>query len=325
MTGATGGAVIPRRGLLAGLAGIGGVGALAGLSGCAGPGATSSLTMACGEAGGRYIQFGELLRGAMAHRGTDLELITTNGSADNVLLLGDGSVDLGIALADTAEAAGGSADADGPPLVAIGRVYQNYLQCLVPADGPVRALADLAGRRVSIGAPGSGAAVTTRRLLGAAGLDGADGVETREQLLVDALDALEHGTIDALFWSGGIPTPMVEELDARLPVALVDLGGAFPALEAAYPELYVSTRVPLGVYSSAAQTPTIGIPNLLLARPDLPDGVARTLVDALIDDAEALVPAGSVGVQFLTPANLIDTGALPLHPAARARYRERYG
>ena len=86
-----------------------------------------------------------------------------------------------------------------------------------------------------------------------------------------------------------------------------------------------STSVPSGVYDSAGPIPAIGVSNLLLARPDLGDDVAARLVDALVDDAESLVPEDSVGVQYLTASSLIDTDPVPLHDAARRRYRERYG
>ncbi|QIM15747.1 hypothetical protein G7067_03890 [Leucobacter insecticola] len=72
-------------------------------------------------------------------------------------------------------------------------------------------------------------------------------------------------------------------------------------------------------------TPTLGIPNLLLASSKLADDVVKLIVDALVFDARGLVPKGSVGAQFLTPVSLIDTGTVPLHPAARDRYRELYG
>ncbi|WP_053385206.1 TAXI family TRAP transporter solute-binding subunit [Leucobacter celer] len=314
---------ITRRHALIGLAS----GALLSLAGCTRPPATA-LAMACGQPGALYIQFGELLRDALRARGTALvDLVETGGSADNVALLGEGAVDLAISLADTAEEsvaeAGGAGDAG---IVALGRVYQNYLQCLVRADGPVADLAGLAGRPVSIGAAGSGTSRTARRVLAAMGMNGGGNEPVlHEHLLTDGLHALASGGVDALFWSGGIPTPEIAGLARETPLELLDLTVAMPLLDEAYPDQYLATRVPAGVYGIRRPAPTIGIPNLLLAQTTLSDAAARALVDVLIDDAHALVPEGTVGLQFLTPAGLIDTGTIPLHPAARQRYRERYG
>ncbi|PII82830.1 hypothetical protein BMH32_03890 [Leucobacter sp. OLJS4] len=309
---------VSRRAALLGLA----AGLALPLVACANPSSGARVRMACGEPGGLYLQFGELLRDVLERRGIALDVLASNGSADNLALLRRGDADLALALADSAEQ-------QGAGLTAIGQVYQNYLQCVVRADGGARRitdLADLAGRRVSIGAPGSGSSLTTRRVLRAAGLlDGPEPPELGQHPLEDALRALETGRIDAFFWSGGIPTPKIAELGARTPLALVDLAPALARLSSGDPDQYLPARVPAGVYGIPVPTSTIGIPNLLLARPELADATAQGVVDALIDDAPSLVPAGSVGVQFLTGASLIDTGTLPLHPAAKRRYRERAG
>lgn len=304
---------LTRRSLLLGA----GAALLLPLAGCRAAPPGPALTMGCGEEGGIYLQFGELLRDALRDRGAaDLTALATHGSADNVERLAAGGVDIATVLADS----------DTTGFVALGRIYQNYLQCIVRADGPVRTLDDLAGRPVSIGAPGSGASATTRRLLDALDLaQGPRAVLMTELLLGEAVAAVESGEIAAFFWSSGVPTPPIEELSARTPVRVIDTSTVVSALGRSYPNVYVETAIPRGVYGSLRWTPTLGVPNLLLARPDLDDAIVETLVDTLIEDARRLIPPGSVGVQYLTPSNLIDTSPTPLHPAAERRYRQRYG
>ncbi|QAY59104.1 TAXI family TRAP transporter solute-binding subunit [Microbacterium protaetiae] len=310
------GVLLSRRALLLSLVGATAVV----LTGC-GPGETpTNMRMACGEPGGTYIRFGHLLGSAVVAEGVarSMTAVPTDGSIENIALLRAGDVDLAIALAD-------SAAIDPHGLVSIGRVYQNYLQCIVPIGGPVTAAADLAGRTVSIGAPESGTAETSRRVLDALGLTSGEHAATVVELnLADAVTALQTGRIDALMWSGGIPVPELDRLDGVMPVTLVDLSGAMARLGATSPA-YQPTVVPAGMYGLAEPMPTIGVPNFLLSRADLPDAIATALVDILIDDAVRLVPERSAGLQYLTPSSLIDTGAMPLHPAARRRYLERYG
>ena len=310
---------ISRRTALLGAAGAAAALPLA-LSGCAAPRTERRLALACGEPGGVYLDFGELLSAELARDGhPPLRLRETFGSGENASLLAAGAVDLALALADTAEL-------PGPDVTAIGRVYQNYLQCVVRSDSGIAELADLGGTAVSIGAPGSGASLTTRRLLEVQGLGPAQaGTRARELPIGEAIAELAAGRISALFWSGGLPTPLLAELTETTPLALVDLGDALPGLAARYPDRYLTTRIPSGVYPGTGATTTIGIPNYLLARPSLPDATAAALVGVLIDRAEALVPGGAVGIQFLTPASLIETGEIPLHPGAAAEYRRRYG
>lgn len=305
---------LTRRGFLVAVAAA----LAASTASCSGA-ARPAVAIATGEPGGTYIRFGELLRASLDRRGSaGLEVVETNGSVQNLALLAAGEADLALSLADATGLAASGA-------VAIGRVYQNYLQCVVREDGPVRDVADLAGLAVSLGAPGSGAAVTAERALTALGIAPSRSAPERELTLREAVHALEDGSIDAFFWSGGVPTPEIDALDARVGIRLVDLGPAVRALAATHAHLYAATPVPAGVYASADPVTTIGVSNLLLARPGLDDAVAASLVDALVEDARALVPAGSLGVQYLTAANLIDTAPLPLHPGAERRYRERYG
>jgi TRAP transporter TAXI family solute receptor len=307
---------LTRRGFLGALGAV----ALLGVSGCGLRREATPLAMASGESGGTYLQFGALLRDAVSRAGVaELEVRATKGSFDNLDQLVSGQADLGIALADSVA----SRDDD---LVAIGRVYQNYLQCVVRDDSDIVGLADLRGHRVGIGAHGSGAAYTAGLILEVTGLrEGDDPVDEVELGIQAASDALVAGEIDALFWSSGIPAPVIAELTASPGVRFVDLTDALPGLEERHPGSYLATALPSGAYGGSAETPTVGTPNYLLARPDLADEIAAGLVDVLISDAERLVPEGSVGVQYLTSANLIDTAPVPLHPAAASRYRHHYG
>jgi TRAP transporter TAXI family solute receptor len=307
---------LTRRGLLT--AGV--LAGVAGLAGCS-PAPQRSLVLGCGEPGGSYLQFGELLSTvARDAGGVQITALATEGSVENLTLLDDGRIDLALSLADSAAAA------RRQDVVAIGRVYQNYLQCIVRAtDGPT-AVSDLSDRIVSLGAAGSGAAATARRLLDAAGLTSAQRPPvTIERPFRDAVLDLEQGRIDALFWSGGVPTPQIAELSARTPIRVLDTTPVLAALLRTYPDAYAATTIPAGVYGADTAVPAIGVANLLLAHPDLEDDLARRLVDVLIDDAARLVPPGSLGIQYLTPASLIDTLPVPLHAAAERRYRERYG
>ncbi|TPW76873.1 TAXI family TRAP transporter solute-binding subunit [Schumannella sp. 10F1B-5-1] len=319
----SGRAAVTRRTVLVGAAGLAGA-AVAALAGCTAT-PTQRIALACGERGGTYLLFGELLRDAMTRRGlATLTARETDGSVDNLRLLADRDVDLALTLADAV--AGAGAD-----IVAIGRVYQNSLQCVVRADSPIFGLADLAGRRVSTGAAGSGATISATRVLEAAGLLPFDGavpahpVETVTRHLPDALSDLSSGAVDALFWSGGVPNPKIAEASRDGAVRLIPLSDALPAVSRRFPDTYFPVAIPSGIYDAARPVDTLGVANLLVARRELDDALVAGLVDLLIEDAANLVPVGSASVQFLTASSLIDTAPLPLHPAATRRYRERYG
>ncbi|MGO1975286.1 MAG: TAXI family TRAP transporter solute-binding subunit [Propionibacteriaceae bacterium] len=313
-----GSAISRRRALL----GAGGLGLAVGLGGCgtdAGE-AVGSLRIACGEPGGTYIQFGQLLADALI--GADIavaaEALTTDGSVENLRLLESGEAHLGMCLADSA------ALSEWTPY-AIGRVYQNYLQCFVPADSPIRTHADLVGTRISIGAPGSGTAGTSTRVLAALQLTGEGAATELVNLnLAVAADQLAGREIDVLIWSGGIPAPEIVGLQEQIDVRLIDLTDAISLVNAQQAGVFQHTIIPAEVYDQPADVGTLGVSNFLLCRPDLPDEAAADLVDLLIDNARALVPEPSAGVQYLTPSSLIDTSPIELHPAAARRYVQRH-
>ncbi|GLJ81198.1 TAXI family TRAP transporter solute-binding subunit [Microbacterium imperiale] len=307
---------LTRRAVLGLGLGLGSV-ALATLTGCAPGDAAPTLRLACGERGGTYLQFGENFRDRLDTRRPDaVRVVETQGSAENVDLLRSGDADLGLCLADLA-----AERADG--LQAVGRVYQNYLQCLVRADSDLSAAEQLAGLTVSIGAPRSGAALAARRMLEVG--DPARWPRIRQLPLRAALDALEARELDAVFFSGGVPIPELGDRPPATALRLLDLDEPAARLARDWPEFYRPVDIAAGVYPGQNVARTVGIPNLLLVRPDVAVDAVRLLVDVLVDDAARLVPPGSLGVQYLTESSLIDTAPLELHPGALAAYRARYG
>jgi uncharacterized protein len=306
-----------RRALLGGL-----LAASVGAVGCTGP-AGGPLLLAAGEPGGFYVEFGELLAAALDTAGTPTDVVATGGSVQNIEQVRDGRASLGLALSDIAL---GARRGDAPfgtavPLLAIGRVYENYMQLVVRAEDPAGTAADLAGRPVSLGAVGSGAAVFGDRLLAVAGI----AAQVVRRPLREAVAALEEGTADALLWSGGVPTPALAELAARRPVRLLPLAEHLPQLRARHGGGYGPVTVPAGAYGTGGPVPTVGVANLLVGRPELPAATAGAVARTLVAAAPALVPGPARGTQYLDQRSLIGTGEVPLHPGAAAAYRELHG
>ncbi|MEH3076489.1 MAG: TAXI family TRAP transporter solute-binding subunit [Quadrisphaera sp.] len=320
-----------RRQLVRGLGSVLGAVVLAGAAapttGCsrsAGP----ALRIATGEQGGFYAEFGALLVDALERAGQPAVAVTTGGSADNLARVCSGDVDVGLALADSvdAAAAGGTGSAEGAdgrsgaaPLVALGRVYENYLQLVVLGSSPARSLADLAGRRVSLGGSGSGASLTSARLLAATGVV----VDPLNLPLVEAVAALDAGGVDAVLWSGGVPTPAVAPLRGR--IRLLPLADGLSALRRDHGDVYRAATVRAGAYGDQGPVATVGVANLLVALPALPDGAAARVAEVLVLDRDRLVPSAALGAQYLDSQSVVEVGPVELHPGAVAAYRRLHG
>ena len=264
-----------------------------------------TIRIAGGEPGGFYNDFAALIS-RLSPAPLTITPIQTGGSADNLEHLREGTADIGLSLSDSAHME--------PGLVALGRVYENYMQLVVLKSSPYTTAADLVGKPVSLGAAGSGAALQGSRL--------ALGVQEAHYPLRNAVDALKAGEIAALLWSGGVPTP---ELDRASGIRLLPLDGFLPKLRQDHGKVYERVDVRMGVYGSPVDVPTIGTPNLLVCRPDLTAEHASAVVRLLVGRAAELVPEQALGTQYLDVRSLIDTGKVPLHPGAAAEYRRLHG
>ncbi|MGW7190932.1 TAXI family TRAP transporter solute-binding subunit, partial [Streptomyces sp. NPDC054838] len=278
---------------------------------------------------GPYNAFGEALARAVAASGSRLRIVpvSTAASVDNLHELDAGSVDLALAMADVAEGAALGREPFARPaaVTALARVYVNYTHLLVPAQGPVRSVRDLAGRPVAAGAAGSGVQVLAGRVLREAGLGGGPSPARERQLgLAESATALREETVDALFWSGGVPTPALSALSHELSLRFLPLDGYVGPLRERHGPVYTAVTLPAGAYGLAEPVGTVGVANYLLARADVPQGAAHDLLTVVFDRWSDLLREVTAGAR-LEPRFAISTGRVPLHRGAVAYYRSVYG
>ncbi|WP_213455193.1 TAXI family TRAP transporter solute-binding subunit [Rhizomonospora bruguierae] len=288
------------------------------VSGPPGDASQARLRIATGSPGAVYYAYGQaianLIRADLP--GVAPEVLVTAASAENARLLTGGGAEVGFIQADVAAAY----RAGSPlPLAAVARLYDDYLHLVVRVNGGVTQLGDLRGARVSLGPAGSGTEVTARRLLRVAGM-APDDFTLRPLDLEPATAALREGSIDAFFFSGGLPVAAVSRLAADLPIRLVDLGHWVTGLRAAYGESYVTREVPASVYG-IERVATVAIPNYLVVPATMPEGQAFALTRLLIEHRDLLGRAHPAA-QRLNRRVAISTYPLPLHPGAARYYRE---
>ena len=315
-----------RRGLLEAALLAGPAAALAGCSGDTG--AAWRLRLATGPPGGPYNAFGKALAAQAATTAPQLRLtpLSTAASVDNLRRLAAGSADLALAMADAAEDAvrGRSPFAHPAAVTALARVYVNYTHLVVPAHGPIRSVRDLAGRSVAIGAAGSGGQVLAVRLLRMSGLTGRRAVRQRQLGLAASVQALRGGTVDALIWAGGVPTPALSALARELPLRFLPLDEQAAALRDTYGPVYTSVTLPAGVYGLTEPVGTIGVGNYLLARSRVQRAAVRAVLRVVFERWRLLLRDVTAGAR-LEPRFAVATGDVPLHPGAVAYYRSVYG
>lgn len=280
------------------------------------------ITLATGVADGVYETYGTLLKTDLrkALPGVDVRLANTEGSVDNIKRVVSGRADFTIAAADAVASYSGSGK---PGLRACARLYDDYMQLVVPEDSPVRSARDLRGLTVAIGQADSGVNLIARRLLDAAGLDVDSDLKAVPVGIDQAPGMLLHHRIDAFFWSGGLPTAAVSHMGDR--IRLVQLGDLVDKLRALGPQMqyYRQAVMPADAYPKAQRgqpVSTIAVANLLVTTAHANSGLVERLTQAVIDSRDAIGKKVHAA-QLVDLRTAVFTDPLPLHVGAERYYR----
>ncbi|MFD5426432.1 TAXI family TRAP transporter solute-binding subunit [Streptomyces sp. NPDC127084] len=287
------------------------------------------LTFSTGVKSGVYQRYGELLKGALARDlpEVEIDLRVSEGSQQNLARVASGEADYTIATADAVATYQRHARPGADRLRACARLYDDYVQLVVPQGSRVEAAGGLRGMRVGVGQPGSGVRLIAERVLTAAGLDADEDIKPVSAGIDTMPGLLEAGRLDAFFWSGGLPTSAVQSLSERLPIRLVPLDDKLvdQLLDAgSITRYYRSAVIPADAYphilGGPVQVQTVAVTNLLVtttdADPELTERFTRTVINSRDRIGHEVHPA-----QLVDFRTAIYTDPLPLHEGARRYYR----
>jgi TRAP transporter TAXI family solute receptor len=287
------------------------------------------LRVATGGTGGVYYTLGGKLATAWRDRlGADTKVLTSSGSVDNLGKLRANQADVAFVAADAAAADDERHRDDPVKLRALARIYDDYIQVLVRNDSTIQHLADLRGHPVSIGSDQSGVRVVALNLLKAAGLPDTSALYFQDTLH-DSLAYLVAGQRDALFWSGGLPTPDITATlkDNQGKLQMLDLS----TVDVKNLPYYNIETVPQTSYpllakpASGKPVSTLAVHNLLMVRADMTDNEAEALVRTLFEVQPDLATdpnqVVSLAAQLIDPRSAIETTPITLHDGAMAYYR----
>jgi TRAP transporter TAXI family solute receptor len=286
---------------------------------------TDALRIATGGRGGVYFAYGTGLADLVRTHIPQLrpEVLVTAASVENLRGVAGGEAEVGFALADAAALAyaGLPPFAAALPIAALARLYDNYLHVVVCSDLEVKSVSGLRGMAVSVGAPGSGTELTAHRVLDLAGIDVDVDIRASHLGVDESAAALLSGTIDAFFFSGGLPTAAVATLAHSTPIRLLDLGSTVPALRERHGQTYVERTIPASAYGVGVPVATVGVPNYLIVSAGMADRLAYDLVRIMFENRGTLATAHPEG-RRLDRVSAINTFPVPLHNGAQQYYRE---
>lgn len=266
----------------------------------AGQGGT--LSIATGGTGGVYYPLGGGFATVIRDNveGYDATVQETNASVDNMLLIENGSAQLAFGVGDVvSDAVEGVGEFKGKPLdiCSLGNIYNNFMQAVTVDGTGIQNVKDMAGKVVSVGAPSSATEVGALRILEAAGIDPKTGIERRQLGAAETIAALRDGTIDAGFWSGGLPTGALIDLASDGDMNLLSIGEYAEPLAQKYGAYYVKQDIPANTYEGQSEAvSSIASPNILVASKKMGTQLQQDITTALFENKEALIkvhPAAS--------------------------------
>jgi TRAP transporter TAXI family solute receptor len=250
----------------------------------------------------------------------------TPGSVYNLERLRDGDLDFALAQSDAHFAAyRGEGNWSGSPFTGLRSVmalYPELVTLLVRPDANIASLADLKGKRINVGNPGSGTRTTWDRLQMGLGWSAGDFGELRELSPGPAGEALCTGQIDASFLMVGHPSPIVEKEIQRCPQGFAPAGG--PEVDRMLAELpyYIKGVIAKGLYGLPGDIQTYGAKATLVTTAAMPEPVVYTLVKTLMDNLKSLSALHPALATLRATSMATDTLSAPLHPGAERAFRE---
>ena len=288
--------------------------------------------IATGGTGGTYYPLGGMLAQLISNHAevANIKLSATaesgNASVANAKLLGRGEIESAFAAADILDAAyKGTGQFEGRKIEnirAIGALYPETVQLVVRADSGIKTFADLAGKTISSGSPGSGQWQLLGDLLEAHGMT-RDSVSEDLSSFSQAVEKIKDGNLDASLITAGAPTSSVTDLANGHKIRIVPLNGpAIAKLQEKQP-YYVNAILPAGAYKGVdSDVETLAVRAIWATHADVSDDIIYAVTKALYENTDILGKVHTKGKE-VNVESALESVSIPVHPGAQRYYAEK--
>lgn len=249
----------------------------------------------------------------------------TKASVENLNLLQTGRGEVALTLGDSLSAAwAGNKEAGFKAplrkLRGISAMYTNYIQIVARADSGIKTLADIKGKRVSVGAPKSGTELNARAVFAAAGLKYSDFSKVEYLPYAESVELLKNRQIDVTLQSAGLGNPALRDLASSVEVVFVPVPA--DVISKIGDSAYIAGTIPAGTYKGQnSHVPTASVVNFLVTHEGVSADVVYRMTKAMYQSLDQLTAAHAAakGVKLENAARSMP---IPLHPGAEKYYRE---
>ncbi|HLG28558.1 MAG TPA: TAXI family TRAP transporter solute-binding subunit [Paenisporosarcina sp.] len=281
------------------------------------------LSIVTGGTTGTYYALGGTLAQVISDEaGVETTAEVSQASAANMTALKEGKAEIAFVQTDIAYyATAGEFMFEGEAIdsiAAIGALYPETIQLVTTADTGIASYEDLKGKKVSVGAPGSGTFANAEQLLEIHGMTMED-IEAQNLDFAESQESLQSGQIDAAFITSGTPTGAVEALNASTEVVIVPVEDAkADELIEKYP-YYAKETIPSGTYGMTEEVPTVSVLAMLAVTKDLPEDLVYDITKAIYENTDKIThPKG----EYIKAETALDGIDIDVHPGAQKYFDE---
>nr|WP_071393940.1 TAXI family TRAP transporter solute-binding subunit [Bacillus tuaregi] len=282
------------------------------------------ISILTGGTGGTYYPLGGAFANIISEEtGIETNAETSGASAENMTTLKDGNAEIAFSQTDIASyAVEGKLmfkDSKIDNVQAIGTLYPETIQIVTTEKSGIKSVADLKGKKVSVGAPGSGTNPNAEQILEMYGMT-FDDIEKKDLSFDESTAGIQDGTIDAAFVTAGTPTGAVEGLSATEDIVIVPIEQEkIDELIKKYP-YYIQDEVAKGTYGLEEAVSTVAVQAMLVVRDDLSDDVVYDITKAIFENLNLVTHAKA---KLIKAENAVNGVGIDIHPGAQRYFDEK--
>ncbi|MGB9813750.1 MAG: TAXI family TRAP transporter solute-binding subunit [Thermovenabulum sp.] len=288
----------------------------------------TEITFVSGGAGGPYHVIASALASLWNEKIQNINVTNSSTAASvvNLRMINENKAQIAFTMSDVAYLASKGQEMFKEPLgnvMGFASLHDNYVQLITKKDSNINSVYDLKGKRVGVGAPGSGTEFNARGILKAAGMTYNDLAKADYLSYAETCEQLANGNIDAGFITGGLPVAAITELATTKDIKIVPIAPEIiEKLKQEYP-IYFEAEIPAGVYKGVdSPVKTVALKNYIVINKDVPEDLAYNLIKTMFDNWESVKQAHSA-LKDVSIEKATEHMVLPLHPGVEKFYREK--
>ena len=285
-----------------------------------------SFLMGTGSATGNYYAFGSVLASVVnKHTGANITVSSTGGSVENVRLLKKAENEMALIQTDVnSYALNGIEQFDGAPVTnysAITACYPEMVQIVASKASGIKSVADMKGKRICVGAVGSGYEVAARQILGIYDMN-YDDIDERFLSQSEGKNALQDGQIDAFFMCSGYPNANVTELSLTGKIEVISIDDEHLAKIAEKYPFYAPFTTPDDQYNLGHPVTSVAVMSMLVVLNEIPADDVYAITAAIYDNLDEICALNKKGA-YMSLEGAFRGIPGNVHPGAAKFYEEK--